>query len=467
MAQLELIPENSVEIIQCAYTHLSAQYDGSDRCIVDYTYSFTYKSFCAFEKNSDNKIRYIKKDKPSNYKTTLRGFLFVDVTPNQHYFFLPEECLIIECNNGEFAVLDFLGQDCDETHYPKIINRMLSSLEANEFFRFEKFNKFYNQNFSIDDFCNKLASNKRILVKEIANNINSSLYTEKHYNSIFQDWLKYFLGVNLTCRQQYCAKILKEINIDLSNKKDFYVLQLGYYHNPALSDTYPLKENLNTQSDELEYKLNSAFEDVFSNFIKANIADPLSYFYEHHFTYLQNISKRNFFIPANNPNNTNWNSASYFVFSPIGKYFSITVESNGRYDNSDFLKHITLDNSIWNPKQRNVYNDIFTQSNIQKDDFLEKLQDYFFFVAFGYNETKQLIHKYALYNCEKKKELINQFDHQDIFKISEDDFLSRMRAIYKLLQEIKQLQKLDYQLEVEELNDYIIKNELDSDIVVI
>ena len=42
-----------------------------------------------------------------------------------------------------------------------------------------------------------------------------------------------------------------------------------------------------------------------------------------------------------------------------------------------------------------------------------------------------------------------------------------MMAIYKLLQEIKQLQSLDYQREVQELNDYIIKNELDNELVVI
>lgn len=52
MVQLELIPENSVEIIQRSYTYLSEQYDRSDRSIVDYTYSFTYKSFCDFDKKS-------------------------------------------------------------------------------------------------------------------------------------------------------------------------------------------------------------------------------------------------------------------------------------------------------------------------------------------------------------------------------------------------------------------------------
>lgn len=107
MTELALTQENSLEIIQRAYTYLSDKYDLTDRCIVDYTYSFAYKSFCDFNKKSKKMTRYIREDKPSSYKTISRGFFFVDVALNKHYFFLPVECLIIECNNGKFSVLDF------------------------------------------------------------------------------------------------------------------------------------------------------------------------------------------------------------------------------------------------------------------------------------------------------------------------------------------------------------------------
>lgn len=465
MIQLELIPENSVEIIQRAYTYLSEQYDHSDRCIVDYTYSFSYRSFCGRDKKSQDLIRYIKKDNKSSYKTVLRGFLFVDVAPNQHYFFLPEECLIIECNNGKFGVLDFLGQDDDKTQYPKIINLMLSYLESSEFVKFTNFNKFYNRDFSINDFCSKLKIKKRVTVKELISRINGYLdsYIDELYNSIFQDWLKYFLNVDLACKKQYCAEISKEIDIDLSNKKDFYVLQLGFY---PTQTHYNTNANLQSQSGQLEDKLRSAFKDIFLDFAKIEIANPLSYFNTHSLTYLKNVGQRDFFIPAKSSTGSNWNTVSYFIFFQIGKHFMMREEKYN-LNIGDFLKHIELDNSVLNPNSRNVYNDIFTSANIQKDDYLYKLQNYFFAVSFGYNETKQLIHKYAFYNHERAKELIDKFEYQDVFKISEDAFLLRMKEIYKLLQNVKQLQGLDYEHHVQELNDYIIKNELDNENVVI
>ena len=466
MTKLALTQENSLEIIQRAYTYLSDKYDLSNRCIVDYTYSFTYKSFCAFDKKCDNMIRYIKKDKPSSkYKTVSRGFLFVDVTPNQHYFFLPEECLIIECNNGKFSVLDFLGQDNDKTQYPKIINLMLSSLDANEFLKFTNFNKFYNRDFPIYDFCNKLNTKVRVAVKEFIDRTNGyrDLYTDELYNSIFQSWLKYFLNVDLACKKQYCTEISKEIDIDLSNKKDFYVLQLGFYPNQT---HYNTNANLQSQSGQIEDKLWSAFKDIFSDFAKIEIANPLSYFYTHSLTYLKNVGQRDFFIPAKSSTGSNWNTVSYFVFSPIGKRF-IMLEEKYNLNIGDFLKHIELDDSIWNPNKRNVYNEIFTNANIQKDDFLYKLPNYFFAVSFGYNETKQLIHKYAFYNYERAKELIDKFEYQDVFKTSEDEFLLKMKGIYKLLQDVKQLQALDYCRQTQKLKDYVLTNELDNDVTVI
>ena len=39
MTELALTQENSLDIIQRAYTYLSDKYDLSNRCIVDYTYS--------------------------------------------------------------------------------------------------------------------------------------------------------------------------------------------------------------------------------------------------------------------------------------------------------------------------------------------------------------------------------------------------------------------------------------------
>lgn len=457
MKQLALTQENTLDIIQRSYTYLSGKYDFSNRSIVDYTYSFLYKSFCHFDRKSESMIRHIKKDKRSSYKSMLRGFLFVDVTPNQHYFFLPEECLIIECNNGKFSVLDFLGQGDDKTQYPKIINLMLSSLDANVFLKFKNFNKFYTQDFPINDFCNKLKVKDRVAVKELigATTGYRNLHTDSLYSSIFQSWLKYFLNIDLFCKKEYCTEISKEIDIDLSIKKDFYVLQLGYY--PTFS-AIKKREDIYSQYSELELKLYSAFKDTFSKFINFNLTNPLNFYY-HNLTYLRDIGKKSFFIPAKG-SEFNWDTVSYFVFSSIGECFTI------RYI-GEFLKTIEADTTISNPNKRNLYNDIFTKANIQKDDFLYKLQDYFFAISFGYDETRQLIHKYALHNYNKTKELIENFEYQDIFKISEDEFLLRMKRIYKLLQDTKQLQVLDCCRQMQELNDYILVSELDNDDTVI
>ena len=464
MTELALTQENSLDIIQRAYTYLSDKYDLSNRCIVDYTYSFTYKSFCDFDKKSKKMTRYIREDKPSSYKTISRGFFFVDVAPNKHYFFLPVECLIIECNNGKFSVLDFLGQNNDKTQYPKIINLMLSSLDANEFLKFTNFNKFYNQDFSTDDFCNKLNTKVRVVAKELISRINGyrDSYTDELYNSIFQSWLKYFLNIDLACKKQYCTEISKEIDIDLSNKKDFYALQLGYF--PSFSNSKK-KANIQVQYSQLETELHSAFKDTFSNFLNVNVANTLS-FYNLSLPYLRNIGQIAFLIPARSGSDFNWNTISYFVFEPIGEHFAIR-EKRYSSDIGEFLKCIELDTSILNPNKRNLYNEIFTSANIQKDDYLYKLQDYFFAVSFGYNETKQLIQKYALYNYESIKELIDKFEYQDIFKLSEDAFLLRMKGIYKLLQDVKQLQTLDYRRQTQELKDYILVSELDNDVTVI
>ena len=464
MTELALTQENSLDIIQRAYTYLSDKYDLSNRCIVDYTYSFAYKSFCDFDKKSKKMTRYIREDKPSSYKTISRGFFFVDVAPNKHYFFLPVECLIIECNNGKFSVLDFLGQNNDKTQYPKIINLMLSSLDANEFLKFTNFNKFYNQDFSTDDFCNKLNTKVRVVAKELISRINGyrDSYTDELYNSIFQSWLKYFLNIDLACKKQYCTEISKEIDIDLSNKKDFYVLQLGYF--PSFSNS-KRKEDLQAQYSQLETELHSAFKDTFSNFLNVNVANTLS-FYDLSLPYLRNMGQIAFLIPARSGSVFNWHTVSYFVFEPIGVHFVIR-EKRYSSDIGEFLKCIELDTSISNPNKRNLYNDIFTGANIQKDDYLYNLQDYFFAISFGYNETKQLIHKYAIHNYESIKELIDKFEYQDIFKLSEDAFLLRMKGIYKLLQDAKQLQTLDYRRQTQELKDYILVSELDNDLSVI
>lgn len=341
---------------------------------------------------------------------------------------------------------------------------MLSSLDANEFVKFTNFNKFYNQDFSTDGFCDKLNTKVRVAAKELMSRINGyrNSYTDELYNSIFQSWLRYFLNIDLACKKQYCAEISKEIDIDLSNKKDFYALQLEYF--PSFSNSKE-KANIQAQYSQLETELHSGFKDTFSNFLNVNVVNTLS-FYNLSLPYLRNIGQIAFLIPARSGSDFNWNTVSYFIFSPVGKHFMMREEKYN-LNIGDFLKHIELDNSVLNPNKRNLYNDVFTSANIQKDDFLYKLQNYFFAVSFGYNETKQLIHKYAFYNHERSKEVIDKFEYQDVFKISEDAFLLRMKEIYKLLQDVKQLQELDYGRHVQELNDYIIKNELDNENVVI
>ena len=133
MTNIKLIPENSVEIIQRAYTYLERLYNDDKRNIVEHTYRFTYKSYMrnTYLVINDDRVPYReRKTLAKRYQTTLFGFLFVNARLHNHYFVLPEESLIIEYDNGKFNVLDFLYSDKrNDDDYGKILDKLFSSLE--------------------------------------------------------------------------------------------------------------------------------------------------------------------------------------------------------------------------------------------------------------------------------------------------------------------------------------------------
>ena len=200
MANIEIKPENSVEIIQRAYTYLERLYSDDKRNIVDYTYRFTYKSYMrnALLVINDDKVPYrTRNTSAKRYQTTLSGFLFVNARLHNHYFVLPEESLIIEYNDGKFNVLDFLYSDKrNDDDYGKILDKLFSSLDYQEFACFKNFNTFVYDHIIESDFEAKLTAKTKDKLRSYLSGISISRYYAPQcvhrYNGIFNYWINTF-----------------------------------------------------------------------------------------------------------------------------------------------------------------------------------------------------------------------------------------------------------------------------------
>ena len=66
MQSIELLPENTVDIIQRTYTYLAGKYEKNNLNIVDHTYQFTY-SYKSAIYNLLNRHTCFDSDKAPNY----------------------------------------------------------------------------------------------------------------------------------------------------------------------------------------------------------------------------------------------------------------------------------------------------------------------------------------------------------------------------------------------------------------
>lgn len=229
MANIEIKPENSSDIIQRAYTYLEHLYSDDKRNILDYTYRFTYKSYMrhTYRVINDDKVPYrARNTSAKRYQTTLSGFLFVNARLCTHYFFLPEESLIIEYDNGKFNVLDFLYSDkSNDDDYSKILDKLFSSLNYEEFACFKNFNTFVDDHIIESDFEVKLTAQIKDKLRSYLSVLSTSRYYAPQcvhrYNGIFNYWVKHFFNLN----DERSYDIGFDINLDLTHKENFWIFK--------------------------------------------------------------------------------------------------------------------------------------------------------------------------------------------------------------------------------------------------
>ena len=255
MNNIELIQENSVEIIQRAYTYLERIYNDDQRNIVNHTYRFTYKSYMrnTYRVINDDKVPYrCRYTLAKRYQTTLSGFLFVNVRLRNHYFFLPEESLIIEYNNGKFNVLDFLYPDKrNDDDYGKILDKLFSSLDDQEFALFENFNTFINDHIIESDFEAKLTGKTKEKLRTYLSFVSTNRYYAPQcvhrYKGIFNDWIKHCFNLN----NEHSYNIGFDINLDLTNKENFWIFKNSSLK--AREDIYEEIQDVSNQFCRYQY----------------------------------------------------------------------------------------------------------------------------------------------------------------------------------------------------------------------
>lgn len=229
MTNIEIKPENSVEIIQRAYTYLERLYNDDQRNIVNYTYRFKYKSYMRKTNLviNDDKVPYrTRNTSAKRYQTTLSGFLFVNARLHNHYFVLPEESLIIEYINGKFNVLDFLYSDkSNNDDYGKILDKLFSSLNYEEFACFKNFNTFVSDQIIESDFEAKLTDKTKEKLRSYLSVVSTSRYYAPQcvhrYKGIFNDWIKHCFNLN----DERSYDIGFDVNLDLTHKEHFWIFK--------------------------------------------------------------------------------------------------------------------------------------------------------------------------------------------------------------------------------------------------
>lgn len=467
MQDIKLTLENVPEIIQRAYTYLASKYDKSNRSIVDYTYQFTYsyKSpiFNLFNLLNQGNCFDVDKTQQSE------GFLFVNTDVNQHYFVLPSAHLIIECNNGQFRVFPLLDYAKDENYCVEAINRLFSSLQTYDFECFANFNLFCRSDFNIEPFRNRLDDKSKKDLDIVLNNIKRKRRID-YSSPLFDHWVRYFFILPQNS-STFCDNVSFDIDLDLSYKEDFYILEKGLF-NHFSQETSSSNLNLVIEKEgQLLKALDDCLEKTFSPIINADFdsirGDKLS----EEICYFTEMAKMEFFIPLKGIRK-----------DPKTTYFSRINNGEVRGPSKlDVDNLVVLNNSAGELfSGYKLINRIYTLTDIhqqidfylfeERDDSALDISyiDYDCVLVFGHKAKIEFMREYAKYQLDCANEiLLSDENDPSIFNLSKDDFFKKMDELYSLLNKTKELRHLDRQRYKNLIDDYIIKMDLDGDIHVI
>jgi hypothetical protein len=464
MAELELTPENSVEIIQRAYTYLAQKYEKNNLNIVDYTYQFTYSCKSPIS-NLLNRGNCFDVDKVQKSK----GFLFVNTDVNQHYFVLPSAHLIIECNNGQFRAFPLLDYTKDENYCVDTVNRLFSSLQTYDFECFPNFNLFCRPDFNIKPFRNRLDDKSQKDLNIVLNNIKRKRRID-YSSPLFDHWVRYFFTLPQNS-STFCDNVSFDIDLDLSYKEDFYILEKGFF-NHFSQETSSSNLNLVIEKEgQLLKALDDCLEKTFSPIINADFDSIRGDKLNEEICYFSKMAKMEFFIPFKGTRNDL--ETTYFsrLTNDGVKYSSkLSADNLAHLSNSagESFSGYKLINRIY------ALTDIYQQIDFylfeERDDSALDISyiDYDCVLVFGYKAQLEFIREYAKYQLGCANEiLLSDANDPSIFNLSKDDFFKKMDELYSLLNKTKELRHLDRQRYKSLIDDYIIKMELDSDIHVI
>ena len=459
MAELELTPENSIEIIQRAYTYLAQKYEKNNQNIVDYTYKFTYSC----------KLPNLFNCFDANKAQDSVGFLFVNADINQHYFFLPTSHLIIECNNGQFRAFPLLDYTKDENYCVDTVNRLFSSLQTYDFECFPNFNLFCRPDFNIKPFRNRLDDKSQKDLNIVLNNIKRKRRID-YSSPLFDHWVRYFFNLPQNS-STFCDNVSFDIDLDLSYKEDFYILEKGFF-NHFSQETSSSNLNLVIEKEEQLLKaLDDCLEKTFSSTITANLNSARGDKLREEIYYFTEMAKMEFFIPFKGTRNDL--ETTYFSrLTNDGVKYSSKLSA----DNLAYLSNSAGESFSGYKLINRIYalSDIYQQIDFylfeERDDSALDISyiDYDCVLVFGHKAKLEFMREYAKYQLDCANDILSSDENEpSVFNLSKDDFFKKMDELYSLLNKTKELRHLDRQRYKSLIDDYIIKMGLDGDIHVI
>ena len=450
MTNIEIKPENSVEIIQRAYTYLERLYNDDQRNIVNYTYRFKYKSYMRKTNLviNDDKVPYrTRNTSAKRYQTTLSGFLFVNARLHNHYFVLPEESLIIEYINGKFNVLDFLYSDkSNNDDYGKILDKLFSSLNYEEFACFKNFNTFVSDQIIESDFEAKLTDKTKEKLRSYLSVVSTSRYYAPQcvhrYKGIFNDWIKHCFNLN----DERSYDIGFDVNLDLTHKEHFWI-----FKNSSLKGREDIYEEIQSIDnwfcgifDDIRTTLSGVFGKTLSSSL--NIVNALTL---NTYPCLENLGCVSFFIPYPNEQSLN----SFFDVSPCLEtpqgYIDIF---SGCASELELFNGGVID---LNDKDTSILEYIPTSYNLDNRNGFHAFSEYSYMLIFRQDNCNKLMREYPNYVYAKSMENIRQAEKDKLLDISEDEFLDKMRELYQLRKEVREAQQEDIELNCRILDECV------------
>ena len=449
MTNIEIKPENSLEIIQRTYTYLERLYSDDKRNIVDYTYRFTYKSYMRHSylvTNDDKVLHRWRYTSAKRYQTTLSGFLFVNARLHNHYFFLPEESLIIEYDNGKFNVLDFLYSDKTNDDYAKILDKLFSSLNYEEFACFKNFNTFVNDQIIENDFEAKLAAQIKYKLRRYLSVVSTSRYYAPQcvhrYNGIFNYWVKHFFNLN----DEHSYDIDFDINLDLTHKENFWIFKNSSLK--AREDIYEEIQSIDNLFGSIFNDISATLSGVFGKTLSysLNIINALTL---NTYPCLENLGNVSFFIPYNSEQSLN----GVFDASPC-------LETHQGYidifsGNTNELKLFNGDVIDLGDKDTSILEYIPASYNLDNRNNFAVFSEYSYMLLFGQGNCNKLMREYPNYVYAESMKNIRQAEKDKLLDISEDEFLDKMRELYQLRKEVIETQQEDIEFNCRILDEYV------------